>query len=218
MSGVFHRVGHGGASALARANSLESFDLAVEIGVDFVEFDVRAFRGELVLAHTVLHARAPGVVSFRDALRHLSGPRFADAGLHVDVKHPGIEPPVLDGLRVAHLLERTIVCSQVVAVLDRFRELEPRVRTGVSVGGRVARVSRRWSDWRAQVLSGLATGRWDALMAQHRLIEPELLSEVSERGRELYAWTVNERPAIDRLRRLGVHGIASSDPRLFAAA
>jgi hypothetical protein len=27
---------------------------------------------------------------------------------------------------------------------------------------------------------------------------------------------VNERPAIERLRGLGVHGIATADPRLFA--
>ena len=36
------RIGHGGASALARANTLASFDAACEIGIDMVEFDVRA--------------------------------------------------------------------------------------------------------------------------------------------------------------------------------
>jgi len=39
---------------------------------------------------------------------------------------------------------------------------------------------------------------------------------VMQRRGLLYAWTVNERPAIDRLRTLGVHGIATADPRLFA--
>jgi len=34
----------------------------------------------------------------------------------------------------------------------------------------------------------------------------------------LYAWTVNERGAIQSLRGLGVHGIATADPRLFAAS
>jgi glycerophosphoryl diester phosphodiesterase len=32
----------------------------------------------------------------------------------------------------------------------------------------------------------------------------------------LYAWTVNERAVIASLQRLGVHGIATADPRLFA--
>jgi glycerophosphoryl diester phosphodiesterase len=65
------------------------------------------------------------------------------------------------------------------------------------------------------VLEGLAAGRWDALMAQHKLVDERLLGEVDEREGQLYAWTVNERIVIDALRRLGVHGIATADPRLF---
>jgi glycerophosphoryl diester phosphodiesterase len=53
-------------------------------------------------------------------------------------------------------------------------------------------------------------------MAQHRLIDPALLDDVVQRRGWLYAWTVNERAAIGRLRELGVHGITTADPRLFA--
>jgi glycerophosphoryl diester phosphodiesterase len=210
------RIGHGGASALAPANTPASFDAALEVGVDMVEFDVREWRGELVLAHTVLHARRGGSVGLRDALDHLAGRRFADVGLNVDVKHVGCEAALLDGLRHAGLLERSLLSSQVPAVLDRLRAREPRVRLGISVGGRMARLSRRWDDWRAQVLSGLASRRWDALMAQHRLIDASLLEHVVARDARLYAWTVNERAAIQSLRGLGVHGITTADPRLFA--
>ncbi len=210
------RIGHGGASALVRANTLASFDAAREIGVDMVEFDVRAWRGELVLAHTALHSRRGGNVRLHEALAHLSSRRFAEIGLNVDIKHVGCEAVLLDRLRHAGLLERTLICSQVTAVLDRVRALEPRVRTGISVGGRIARLSRRWGDWRGHVLAGLAAARWDALMAQHRLIDGELLHDVVSRRGLLYAWTVNERGTIDGLRTLGVHGIATADPRLFA--
>jgi glycerophosphoryl diester phosphodiesterase len=211
------RIGHGGASALAPANTPASFDAALEVGVDMVEFDVREWRGELVLAHTVLHARRGGSVRLADALTHLAGRRFADVGLNVDVKHIGCEAALLDGLRRTGLLERSLLSSQVPAVLDRLRAREPRVRLGISVGGRMARLSRRWGDWRAQVLSGLASRRWDALMAQHRLIDATLLEHVVSRDGRLYAWTVNERVAIQSLRGLGVHGITTADPRLFTA-
>ncbi len=214
--GSCERIGHGGASALAPGNTLASFDAALEVGVDMVEFDVRAWRGELVLAHTVLHARRGGNVRLRDALAHLASPRFRDIGLNVDVKHSGCESALLDALRHAGLTGRTLISSQVPAVLDRVRALEPRARVGVSVGGRIARLSRRWSDWREQVLAGLQARRWDALMAQHRLVDATLLEQVASRSGLLYAWTVNEREAIDRLRGLGVHGIATADPRLFA--
>lgn len=211
------RIGHGGASALAPANTLASFDLAREIGVDVVEFDVRAWRGELVLAHTVLHARRGGSLRLSRALDHLGGRRFRGIDLNVDVKHVGCEGALLASLRSAKLLERTVISSQVPAVLDRLRVLEPRARMGISVGGRIARLGRRWRDWRAEVLAGLHTRRWDAVMAHHRLVDPWLLEDVIERRGLLYAWTVNERRAIEALRALGVHGIATADPRLFSA-
>ena len=215
---VCERIGHGGASALAPANTLASFDAALEVGVDMVEFDVREWRGELVLAHTVLHARRGGTTRLQDALNHLAGRRFADVGLNVDVKHVGIEAALLDGLCSAGLLDRSLLSSQVPSVLDRLHEREPRARLGISVGGRVARLSRRWGDWRAQVLSGLASRRWEALMAQHRLVDATLLEHVIARDGRLYAWTVNERAAIQSLRGLGVHGITTADPRLFASS
>jgi glycerophosphoryl diester phosphodiesterase len=210
------RIGHGGASALAPANTLASFDAALAVGIDMIEFDVRSWRGELVLAHTPIDARRDGCLRLREALAHLAGGRFAGVDLNVDLKHPGCEAQLLDELRRAELLERTLVSSQVPALLDRVRSLDPRARVGISVGGRVARL-RRWRDWRSQVLAGLGSRRWDALMAQHRLVDAALLREVIARNGSLYAWTVNERAAIDSLRRLGVHGIATADPRLFVA-
>jgi glycerophosphoryl diester phosphodiesterase len=212
----FERIGHGGASALAPANTLESFDAAHDVGIDTLEFDVRAWGGQLVLAHTVLHARRGSNVRLRDALEHLGARRFADIGLNVDLKHAGCERALLHCLRESGLSDRVLISSQVPAVLDRVRSLEPRVRLGISVGGPMARLSRRWNGWRDHVLAGLESRRWDALMAQHRLVAPTLLAEVIARRGALYAWTVNERPAIERLRALGVHGITTADPRLFA--
>jgi glycerophosphoryl diester phosphodiesterase len=211
----YERIGHGGASALVSANTLASFDAAVEVGVDMIEFDVRAHRGELILAHTVFDARRGACVRLSDALAHLSSRRFREVGLNLDVKHVGCEPAVVDALRHAGLMDRALVSSQVTEVLDRVRALEPLVLTGISIGGRLARVSQRWQDWRAEVLAGLASRRWDALMAQHRLIDSGLLADVLSREGHLYAWTVNERRAIQALRALGVHGITTADPRLF---
>jgi glycerophosphoryl diester phosphodiesterase len=213
---LFQRIGHGGASAVAPANTLASFDAALAIGVDMVEFDVRACRGELVLAHTILDARRGESVRLRDALRHLAGPRFDGIELNVDLKHLGCEAVLLRELKGLGLLERTLISCQVPAVLDAVRALDSRARVGISVGGRLARMSRRWHDWRSAVLDGLARRRWDAVMAQHRLIAPRLLEEVTARSGRLYAWTVNERAAITTLRELGVHGITTADPRLFA--
>jgi len=68
----FQRIGRAGASALAPANTLASFDTAVAAGIDIVEFDVRERRDEPVLAHTIIHAAPGGNVLLDDAPTHLA--------------------------------------------------------------------------------------------------------------------------------------------------
>ena len=210
------RVGHGGASALERANTLASFAAARRLGIDAIEFDVRAWRGELVLAHTALHARAGWNLTLQQALDELSRPEYDGVGIQVDVKQAGNEARILAELRRAGVLDRTLLCSQLPAVLDRLRAVEPTCRVGISVGGRLARAKLRWGDWRRAVLDGASTGRWDAIMVHHRLVDSGLVAAVDAVGSRLYAWTVNERPTIEALRGLGVHGITTADPRLFS--
>ncbi len=62
----------------------------------------------------------------------------------------------------------------------------------------------------------MAAGRCDALMAHWRLVSPRLVRAVREAGGELYVWTVDDGPRIGRLERLGVTGVITNDPRLFA--
>lgn len=213
------RVGHGGASALVRANTLESFDAALAIGVDMIEFDVRGnARGDLVLAHTRLDLHRPGCPRLDDALRHLSAPQFERIALNLDLKSPRCGPAVVESLERFGLHERVLVSSQVPSILDRVRELDERIATGISVGGRASRFCQRWGDWRQTVLDAIANGRFRSLMAQHGLIDSRLVHAVKERGAEIYAWTVNDHRSIMRLAALGVDGIVTSDPRLFALA
>jgi glycerophosphoryl diester phosphodiesterase len=212
---MFLRVGHGGASGVVAGNTPASFDAALELGVDVIEFDVRAWEGRLVLAHTILHARWTRCVALGHALDHLALPRFSAVGLNVDVKHAGCEPELLAALRRRGLLERAIVSSQVREVVDRVRRLDPRVRTAISVGGAVARRSRRWRDWRAEVLDDLHRGRYDGLMAYHRLVDERLVADVRERRAAVIAWTINEAGALAPLRAAGVDGVVTGDPRLL---
>jgi glycerophosphoryl diester phosphodiesterase len=213
------RVGHGGASALVRANTLESFDTAHEIGVDMIEFDVRGTAdGRLVLAHTRFDLRRPDSPSLNAALRHLSAPRFDSIALNLDLKTAGCEAAVAASLERFGLRGRALVSSQVPSILDRVRERDGGVTTGISIGGRLSRWCQRWGDWRQAVLEAIAGGRFRSLMAQHGLIDAQLVQAVKERGAEIYAWTVNDQRSIRRLSGLGVDGVVTSDPRLFALA
>ena len=62
----------------------------------------------------------------------------------------------------------------------------------------------------------LRAGRIDAIMAHWRLVTPRLARAVKQAGGELYVWTVDELPRIRALEAIGVTGIITNDPRLFA--
>ena len=206
-------IGHGGASKVARANSLRSFALAADLGADRIEFDVRLWRGRLAIAHTSFAARRPGCLDLEAALRELSGPRYDALGLVVDLKTPGTEEPVVDALRRHGLFDRALLTTQCPPILARVRAHAPGARTGISIAGLLSRRLQRWGSWREEVVAALRAGHYDALMAHHRLVDAELVERVRGAGAELHAWTVDEPRAVAALRALGVDGVVTGDPR-----
>jgi glycerophosphoryl diester phosphodiesterase len=198
-----------------------------------IEFDVLSEHadgtGELYLAHDYEHLRAAGTLTLADGLDHLGGPDFDRVLLDVDLKLEGYELRSIDAVRAAGLLGRALFSTMYPDSLTRIREAEPGVRLGWSV----PRVRRDWTaDRRTRVpavaiglvyrglLPGragraIAAGRCDALMVHWRLVSPALVRAIRRAGGELYVWTVDDPDRIARLRRLGVTGVITNDPRVF---
>jgi glycerophosphoryl diester phosphodiesterase len=229
------RVGHKGAAHIEPGNTLASFDAALRHGVDMIELDVLSEHpdgsGRLLVAHDYQDVRARGPLRLEEALAHLSGPAFAALDLDVDIKLPGYELRVLEALRGHGLLARTLVSGMFPAGLGLIRAAEPALRLGWSV----PRVRRDYttdvltaipalamlSGYRAalprRVRTALRAGRFDAVMAHWRVVTPALVRAVAEGGGELYVWTVDDAKMIAKLTAMGVDGIITNDPRLFAA-
>jgi glycerophosphoryl diester phosphodiesterase len=210
-------IGHGGASALAPANSLRSFALAVEHGVDVIEFDVRLARGRLLLAHAPLDAWRLGCLELDAALRWLATEADDRLEVVVDLKTGGTEVAVVDALRRHGLLDRALLASQRPPILRRVQAVEPSARTAISVAGWPSRLAQRWGDWRAEILAELGAGRYAALMAHRGLVDASLVESVLATGAKLHAWTISCAGDVSDLARLGVDGIVTSDPRLLPA-
>ena len=230
---ALRRVGHKGADLIAPGNTLASFDAALEAGVDMIEFDVLPERGtgRLVLAHDYTAAARGTPPTLEEGLDHFASEAFDGVDLDVDLKLPGYEDRVLQALRARGLLGRSLVCSQHMESLVRLRALEPGLRLGWSV----PRAQRDYTDSPLTLLPALAAlfvhrrllpgraarairaGRCNALMAHWRVITPRLVAAVRGAGGELFAWTVDELPRIRALEAIGVTGVITNDPRLFAA-
>jgi glycerophosphoryl diester phosphodiesterase len=223
------RVGHKGADLVAPGNTIASFDAALAAGVDMIEFDVLRLRdGRLVLAHDYADAARREPPTLEEGLDHFASEAYADVELDVDLKLPGYEREVVEGLRSRGLADRSLVSSTYLESMDRLGELAPGLRRGWSVprasrdytrsalapGAYVLmRLMRAVLPRRAGAM--LRAGRFEAVMAHWLLVSPRLIQSVRREGGQLYVWTVDDERRIDRLASLGVDGVITNDPRLF---
>jgi glycerophosphoryl diester phosphodiesterase len=226
------RVGHKGADLIAPGNTYQSFDAALAAGVDMIEFDVlRERSGDgLFLAHDYDDASSRTPLTLEEGLAHLASDPFTGIELDVDLKLPGYELRVLEALRVHGMLERTLISSHFGLTLATIRAAEPGVRLGWSVPrvrndpfrsraltlpARVlVRIGRNGLPKRAA--TAIRAGRCDALMVHWRLVSEALVDAVDTAGGELYVWTVDDLVRLRELEAMGVTGVITNDPRLFA--
>ena len=230
------RIGHKGADLIAPGNTLESFDAALAAGVDMVEFDVlpehRDGSGRLVLAHDFDAAARGTPLTLEEGLAHFAQDAWADVELDVDLKMAGYEGRVIDALRAYGLAERALISTMEEESLAIVRGAAPDIRLGWSVpkvrrnylGNRWTRLPALAAARYAQLVlprraaRAIRDGRIDAIMSHWALVTPRLARAIEAAGGELYVWTVDDPKRIAALDAIGVTGIITNDPRLFATA
>ena len=196
-----------------------------------IEFDVlRARDGRLVLAHDYADSECRECLTLEEGLEHFAGEAYAGVELDVDLKLPGYETDVVEGLARHGLIERSLVSTMYPESLDRLGELQPGMRRGWSV----PRVRRNYLEAPLAVrlpVYGMAaymrarlptmasrrirSGGCEAIMAHQILVSRRLVRAVQGAGGQLYVWTVDDAPKIRALEELGVDGVITNDPRLF---
>jgi glycerophosphoryl diester phosphodiesterase len=235
-------VGHKGADAIETGNTIASFEAAVEAGVDMIEFDVlwlrdghprlpAAERSPLVVAHDWNDAGAREPLTLDAALEAFTRPPLDRVEIDLDLKLAGREEEVVASLREHDLVERAMTSGMEASSVHRLRELAPELRRGWTF----PKVTRDWrrKRWaRPLVVGGLLTLRRRApaiaahgierlrpaaIWVLHDVVTRRLTDVTAARGVELIAWTVDDAEHMRHLADLGVDGICSNDPRLFAA-
>ncbi len=234
------RIGHKGADALVPGNTIASFEKAVQVGVDLIEFDVlwledghprlpAARRSPLVVTHDWHSAEASPPPTLDEVLAAFTRPPLDEVAINLDIKLPGREGEIIESLISYGLLDRARVSTMETATLRALKQLEP----ALHLGWTVPRATRDWTSnpWlRPALLAGVAAARRrmpdavrrgipklgvESVWAFFGVVSPELVAVTDEAAVDLNVWTVDDPDRIAALQSLGVSGICSNDPRLL---
>jgi glycerophosphoryl diester phosphodiesterase len=215
---------HRGASLAKPENTLGAVRRAIEDGATHIEIDVqRTSDGQIVLAHDADMMRLAGsplVIheATWDELRKLEfrGERVCTldevidltkgkAKLLVETKSYRDDPDrlvtdVVEVLRRREILDDTLAMSLSYREARKFKELEPRLKVGLTTTVR---------------LGDLARLELDFFAIQHTKATNALIAATHAQGREVFVWTVNDRGRMATMIDRGVDNIITDDPALL---
>lgn len=223
-------VAHRGASAYAPEHSFEAYDLALELGADGLEVDLRLTADRRLLAvHDATLLRilgrpdAVGKLTTADllALPQPTRPLLLRQILHRYRQHtrlllelkdpaPPMERRLVAAITRARIRSDIVVQSFSESSLRRIRRLAP----DLPVAPLVEHPPANRAEWLDRVVSlgAAAVGvRADAL-------DRDLVDAAHARGLAVRAWTVNTTEETCRLAHLGVDGLITDVPDLVASA
>jgi glycerophosphoryl diester phosphodiesterase len=223
-------IAHRGASSLARENTIESFQKAIEIGVDMIEFDVRGTKDQaLIVHHDELMGGKPvkeltydeiskmaigqgfSIPTFEEVLKFMSG----KIKLDVEIKEEGYEKEVAELLLKYFKKDQFVTTSFYDSCIRKIKDDYPDIKTGLILGTSkpkhfiLTRVSEFFPHQR------LREAKADFLVPHRRLLWFGFLDRAERGNKPVFVWTVNDRRRILKmLHDQRIDGIITDKPDL----
>ncbi len=224
-------IGHIGAKSIAPENLLKSFQKAIELNADFIEFDLRLSKdGEFVIIHdeNTLNLTGHNGLVKEMTLRELKQldigegekiPTLAELikitkgkiKLLTDLKVWGFTQDLVNILRKNDLIESSIVSCFEIAELLKIKELEPTLRIGYSIPRPLTNL-RRVKRYMQRAIDN----EFYAIHPYYHIVDKALVEFAHENGLKVHVWTVNEESLMRKLINLRVDAIITDDITLLS--
>jgi glycerophosphoryl diester phosphodiesterase len=206
---------HRGSCGVGGLPAAERYTRAIELGVDYVELDVRrSADGQYVNYHDDVTPSGRPASSLRYAdlkaelgsdllkLDELLDLVAGRVGLHIDLKEPGHEEEIVRMLLVRASESRFVVTTGEVESIRTIKERFPAIRAGLTLGTDM-RNARALATVRERLGELFPTPRLkrshaDFVAAHQQLARIRLLRYCARRRMAVWVWTVDEEAEIAR--------------------
>lgn len=219
-------IAHRGASKLAGTdNTIESFELAISLGADYVEMDVRQTKDKkLVVFHDDIMDDTPiKFLTFEElnnkaSEKGYSVPLFEDVlklcqgkiKLDIELKETGYEFKVLSLVKKYFSYDGFMIKSFLDTAVKKVELLDKKVNTGLLLGYKKADVKRRVNEFlpsrRLKLLDV------DFVSPNHKLVTWDYMLRMRLLKKKIYVWTVNDEAIMKKLLKKNVDGIITDSP------
>ena len=206
---------HRGSCGIARLPAAERYTRAIDLGVDYVELDIRrSADGRFVNYHDDVtpSGRPASSLSYADLKAELGSDLLkldelldlvaGRVGLHIDLKEPGYEEEIVRMLLVRASESRFVVTTGEVESIRTIKERFPAIRAGLTLGTDM-RNARALATVRERLGELFPTPRLkrshaDFVAAHQQLARIRLLRYCARRRMAVWVWTVDEEAEILR--------------------
>ena len=217
-------IGHRGAAGLAPENTASSLQVAVEMGVDMVEVDLRKTAdNQIVLSHdpnllrthddrraickvTLNEIRALGAQENREIPEFGEYLQKVKMPIILELKEPGLEELVLE--KIKDFPHKVIISSFHIGVLKKIRALDGKIPLGFILSSKVSYIF-------PLVMAVARSLDLYSIHPHHSLVTPAHMKAMKRLNAKVFTWTVNDVHTELLMKGFGVDGIFTDYPNLF---
>ena len=224
---------HRGDCSNAPENTMAAFEMAIENGADVIELDVRETKdGEIVVMHDESLMRTCGVkkkvgkLTYEKLSQYSAGATYKGPNkeLYKDEKIPtlrevieevgdraelnielkpaktdkNLEQSVVDIIEEYDYYDNCVVTSLTYGSIRKVKEADPRIKTVYVM---------------AVAMGDLYDLEYaDAFSIKYRYISNDKIRQAHSMGKEIYAWTINDKQTLEKMMLLDVDSIITNKP------
>lgn len=224
-------IGHRGANSVAPENTLKSFQKAIELGVDCIEFDVHESKdGEIVIMHDEdifrttsqqYHAlikdmtleelreldcgEGEKIPTFRELIAISKG----KIGLNCEIKAEGIAQKIVDIIKESDIIESTLVSSFIHQELLDIQKIDPNIKLASLEPAGKGRLSH-WENKEAMINKAVKN-KFYAINPLYKLVDRKFIEYAHEKNLKVFPWTVDSGIAMKKMISIDSDGIITND-------